>query len=258
MAKKELERALQEPFSPEDVEWRVAQCGYGKSGKPWAKVLAYLTARAVMNRLDDVFGVGGWGVRYEHRDKAVMCTLRVRVGQDWISKSDGAEETHIEAVKGGISSALKRAAVTLGIGRYLYQLDETWAECQQDRPAERGDWKQAKGKDGRTLYWRPPSLPKWALPRPAGKMRSGDNREWTYRRLHALAKQLYSWSHDDVRQFLCDGTEYTSTKQVPIDELQKVIDLWEVELEKGSSSTSSKRAGKVTEESLGDQAAKIF
>ena len=39
---------------------------------------------------------------------------------EWITKSDGADDSNIEGAKGGISDALKRAAVLFGIGRYLY------------------------------------------------------------------------------------------------------------------------------------------
>ena len=38
----------------------------------------------------------------------------------WVTKTDGADDTTIEGAKGGISDALKRAAVQFGIGRYLY------------------------------------------------------------------------------------------------------------------------------------------
>ena len=39
---------------------------------------------------------------------------------EWIGKSDGADDSNIEAAKGGLSAALKRAAVQWGIARYLY------------------------------------------------------------------------------------------------------------------------------------------
>ena len=42
-----------EPFSPEDIEWRIQQSGKTRDGKVWAMVLAYVTNRAIMKRLDD-------------------------------------------------------------------------------------------------------------------------------------------------------------------------------------------------------------
>ena len=50
-----------------------------------------------------------------------MCTLSVKTEDGWISKEDGADDTAIESTKGGISDALKRAAVKWGMGRDLYE-----------------------------------------------------------------------------------------------------------------------------------------
>ena len=49
---------LRDPFAPEDIEWRVQQAGE-KNGRPWARVLAYVTNRAIMERLDEVVGPEG-------------------------------------------------------------------------------------------------------------------------------------------------------------------------------------------------------
>ena len=58
---------------------------------------------------------------------------------------------------------MKRAAVHWGVGRYLYKLDVTFAECTLER--QRGpEWHQAKS--GQTIfYWKTPPLPDWALPK---------------------------------------------------------------------------------------------
>ena len=50
----------------------------------------------------------------------MICNLSCRIEGEWVTKADGADDTNIEAAKGGISDSLKRAAVLLGIGRYLY------------------------------------------------------------------------------------------------------------------------------------------
>ena len=39
-----------EPFSPEDIEWRIQQSGKTRDGKVWAMVLAYVTNRAPKRR----------------------------------------------------------------------------------------------------------------------------------------------------------------------------------------------------------------
>jgi len=161
-------KRLREPFPPEEIEWRVGQSGKTREGRPWAKVLAYLTSRAIMDRLDEVVGPANWRNEFSvppnaEPGKAVLCTIFVRVGEEWISKTDGAENTDFEAVKGGLSDAMKRAAVQWGVGRYLYGLGETWAECSEQSMKGQDGWRYAKTKDG-VFWWKPPELPVWALP----------------------------------------------------------------------------------------------
>lgn len=150
---------LQEPFEPKDIEWRV-QRAMNLQNKQKAVVLAYVTNRAIMNRLDEVFGVGGWRNEYkEWRDKGVLCGISAKIGDEWVTKWDGAEETNIEAVKGGFSGSMKRAAVQWGIGRYLYNLEEHWVDIGEKGQNYINDKKaNVKGK------WDDPALPEWALP----------------------------------------------------------------------------------------------
>ncbi len=156
---------LAEPFDPSDIEWRIGQAGKGKSGKMYAKVLAYLTSRAVMQRLDDVCSPLDWKNEFSPGPSGgIVCCLSIwdEEKQEWIGKCDGADNTDIEAVKGGLSDSLKRAGVLWGIGRYLYNLGETFAECSETKNP---GWNYAKSKDG-MFWWKTPSLPAWALPIP--------------------------------------------------------------------------------------------
>jgi hypothetical protein len=157
-----IRERLAMPFPEKDIEWRIQQAGFS-GDKPWAMVLAYIDARAIMDRLDDVFGIDGWSDEYDHLDGGVMCTLTVRLSErDYISKQDGSPETNMEAFKGGISKALVRTAVKFGIGRYLYNLEVNFANCSV---AKQQGWRKHYDKaSGKTFYWQPPSLPKWALP----------------------------------------------------------------------------------------------
>lgn len=119
---------LSAPFPASAVSWR-AQTLTNDGTK--ALALAYLDARDVMTRLDDVCGPENWQDSFaETPSGRVICTIKIRCGDEWISKSDGSGDTDIEGEKGGISSALKRAAVKWGIGRYLYDVDSPWAECE--------------------------------------------------------------------------------------------------------------------------------
>lgn len=156
-----------EPFAPEDIEWRVQQCGMTGNGKPWAMVLAYVTNRAIMKRLDEVCGKSGWRNEFTAApDSGVMCGISVKVDGEWITKWDAAENTQVEAVKGGMSGAMKRAAVQWGIGRYLYMLEEGFAEVSVEKM---NGWNRAKTKEGKQIFWTPPRLPSWALPTVAEK-----------------------------------------------------------------------------------------
>ena len=79
---KRIEAALQAPFPASDIEWRAQQAGVSANGKPWARVLAYVTNRAIQSRLDEVFGVDGWqNLIREWRDKSTVCGIMVRFGQ---------------------------------------------------------------------------------------------------------------------------------------------------------------------------------
>ncbi|RDA68310.1 recombinase [Hafnia paralvei] len=154
---------LDHPFAPEDIEWRIQQSGKTNAGKIWAMVLCYVTNRAIMKRLDDVCGKAAW--RNEYRDipnnGGVECGISIKIDGEWITKWDAAENTQVESVKGGRSGAMKRAAVQWGIGRYLYNLEEGFAQASAEKIQ---GWNRAKLKDGTQFYWSPPALPSWALP----------------------------------------------------------------------------------------------
>jgi hypothetical protein len=166
MTTEELNSKLIAPLPAHEVEWRMAQTGIKKDGTPWGKVLCYLTNRAVMNRLDSVFGPLGWRNEYRletitHAEKQLtvcLCGISVEVAVDrWVTKWDGAEPTDIETGKGALSDSMKRAAVQWGIGRYLYDLGESWATFTPDglhNAKIEGSWHR----------WSPPTLPDWALP----------------------------------------------------------------------------------------------
>jgi hypothetical protein len=154
-------RALQDHFAADEIEWRVQQAGE-KNGRIWAIAVPYVTNRAIQSRLDEAAGPENW--RNEFRpgpDGGVMCGLSIRVGDEWVTKWDGAENTDVEGVKGGLSGAMKRAAVQWGIGRYLYALDEAFARIH-DNGRFRGKLPERAG--GRAFRWDPPPLPPEVLP----------------------------------------------------------------------------------------------
>ncbi len=131
---------LQAPFPPERISWRV---GSTTQDKKRGMALAYIDARDVMARLDEVCGIGGWQCRYPHANGKTVCEIGIRVRLDdgpdmppkpfhfeWVWKADGAGDTDFEAEKGALSDAFKRAAVRWGIGRYLYDVAAPWVEIE--------------------------------------------------------------------------------------------------------------------------------
>lgn len=163
---------LAEPFEESDIEWRVSRAGTKKGGM-FCLCLAYCTARAIQKRLDEVCGPENWRneamIVNELRPGiiALQVGISIRINGEWITKWDVSEPTQIEPAKGGFSGAMKRAGAQWGIGRYLYLLDETFAEVTENPGSDKG-WIWAKlpeKQGGGAYYWKPPKLPAWAMPK---------------------------------------------------------------------------------------------
>jgi len=149
MDKDKMYARLKAPFKASKVSWRVGSMSYHDQAKKEPKAaiaLAYLDARDVMNRLDEVFGLN-WQCRYSHADKKTVCEIGVLVDDVWIWRANGAGDSDIEAEKGALSDAFKRAAVLFGIGQYLYDLPNEWHEV-----------------DAYKRFKKPPTLPKGFYP----------------------------------------------------------------------------------------------
>lgn len=165
-----LAKELSKPFPLKDIEWRVQRAMRTQRGDK-AIVLPYITNRAIMTRLDEVFGPGNWKNEFtEWRDNGVLCGISAKIDGEWVTKRDGAEETQVEAVKGGFSGSMKRAAVQWGIGRYLYDLEESWVDVKEKGEVYIKSKIKVNGKDEYIQgYWNKPSLPAWAIPSPEGQ-----------------------------------------------------------------------------------------
>lgn len=122
----ELAQRLQAPLDPEAVDFRPQ----GQlNDKGMGRVVAYIDARAVQDRLDEVFGAGGWSFDWQplvidNAVKVVKGTITIA----GVSKSDIGDAGDTEPSKSAVSDALKRAAVQWGIGRYLYGLGTTYVK----------------------------------------------------------------------------------------------------------------------------------
>ena len=121
---------LTDPFPADDVEWKP---GATTRDKKKGLAMAYITARAVQERLDEVFGPGNWKNEFRAGpDGGVICRIYFKNEDgEWVWREDGADNTDVEAVKGGLSNAMKRAGAALGIGRYLYKLPQQWVRLDE-------------------------------------------------------------------------------------------------------------------------------
>lgn len=121
-------------FAPDDIEWKPIAVSK-KTGKGLAA--AYLPNRAIMDRLDEVCGPADWRNEFAAGpDGGVLCGISIHVEREdgtseWVTKWDGAENTEVESVKGGLSSSMKRAAAQWNIGRYLYRLPNQWVPVDE-------------------------------------------------------------------------------------------------------------------------------
>ncbi|MDR3622042.1 MAG: Rad52/Rad22 family DNA repair protein [Paludisphaera borealis] len=111
----EIFAALAAPFSADEVRTR------SQNGRDFQ----YITARMVMNRLDEVLGPVNWWDDYTPIENAIVCRLTVRLPDGTtLTKCDaGGFTTTLDTSdfeKSGFSDAFKRAAVKFGVGRYLY------------------------------------------------------------------------------------------------------------------------------------------
>ena len=137
----ETYRLLSEKFPDEEVKQRPGGGG---------KMLSYIDARSVMNRLDDVVGWDSWHTVDTKMGDTYYCRLTIDVPTDTgtkeVTKTGASGATDIEGEKGGASTAFKRAAVMFGVGRYLYEEAPAKPKLQSptaaSSPAAGGDFGQ--------------------------------------------------------------------------------------------------------------------
>jgi len=126
------------PFAASDVSWKLQLTNKEKTS---GLAVPYLDARAIADRLDAVVGQNRWKDEYKpwhnyvtkkEQKFAQLCTIYIYDEElkEWIGKTDGAEDSDIEPIKGGLSDAFKRAAVRWNIGRYLYRFDPVWVDIE--------------------------------------------------------------------------------------------------------------------------------
>ena len=144
-----VQQRLAEPFDPSEIGWKPQRVSGNR-----AMAAAYISARVVQDRLDEVMGVENWMDDYEIlSDGSVVCRLRLKINGEWVTKSDVGSQSEQpdggDRLKAAFSDALKRSAVKFGIGRVLYRLKQQW--CDYDPQKKQ--------------FVNTPQLPAWALPK---------------------------------------------------------------------------------------------
>src|SRR5690349_887373 len=160
---RQLVAALEEPFDPREIKWRVTNT---TSDRRRGQVIAYADSRAYTDRLNALFTVRGWTREYtvqviqnfERKERGngdgiisgkIVVTCRVTI--DGMGSHSGLGEEWADNENAGTSAeaqAFKRACSCFGLGRYLYDLGGNWVDLDERK---------------QPLSW--PRLPDWALPK---------------------------------------------------------------------------------------------
>lgn len=174
MSIKEIIAQLSQPFDPSDIKWKPQTVDYKAKT---ALAVAHADPRAYIDRLNEVLGPEGWGQEFRFiateapkfikgkkawkapadapipEDKTVpgfkvlaICRLTINgIGvHESTGDSDAADDN---AATSAEAQAFKRACLSFGLGRYLYDLP-----------------KQTVGYDGGQFLYTP-ILPDWAIPK---------------------------------------------------------------------------------------------
>jgi hypothetical protein len=182
---KDLVAALEVPFDPSQIEWRVMNTT--KSQPLRGQVVPYADQRAYTDRLNALFTPAGWTRKYVIHTSAnfertsdqkivakvlVTCELTIfglgshsATGEEWADDPNAG--TSAEA------QAFKRSASCFGLGRYLYYFTGTWVDLdERKRPKsvpQLADWATPAG-------WREGLRPRCvAEVKPSVQSRSANN-----------------------------------------------------------------------------------
>lgn len=141
---KELVSALEVPFDPSQIEWRVMNTTKGRQPAR-GQVVPYADQRAYTDRLNALFTPAGWTRKYVIHTSAnfersgdqkivakvlVTCELTIfgigshsATGEEWADDANAG--TSAEA------QSFKRAASCFGLGRYLYYFTGMWVDLDE-------------------------------------------------------------------------------------------------------------------------------
>lgn len=120
-------------------KWRVQSYSANKAS---AQCVAYIDARDVMDILDEVVGKENWQDDYKLIDGKLLAGIGIKTNKngalEWVWKWDTGTESNMEAEKGQMSDAFKRAGVKWGIGRFLYEKEIVYIDTNEKLIKENG------------------------------------------------------------------------------------------------------------------------
>jgi hypothetical protein len=183
----EIHKELIKPFAPTEIKFRVGRAMMQRdaSGAPYVfcEVFPYVDTRAVMERLDEACGFGGWeeiqpspinfkeykkgygnNPDKEYEKFGFISGLRIKCKEGSVEFFDGSDETDTEAFKGGLSNSFKRVCSKAGIGRYLYKIKGLLAYTSMNQNEYPNKAKLRSDSSDVYYSWMEPQLPIWALP----------------------------------------------------------------------------------------------
>ena len=141
---RDIVAALEVPFDPSQIEWRVTNTTKGQQPAR-GQVVPYADQRAYTDRLNALFTPAGWTRKYTIHTSAnferskdqkiaakvlVTCELTIfgvgshsATGEEWADDDNAG--TAAEA------QAFKRACACFGLGRYLYHFTRVWVDLDE-------------------------------------------------------------------------------------------------------------------------------
>jgi len=141
---KELVAALEVPFDPSQIEWRVMNTTKGQQPAR-GQVVPYADQRAYTDRLNALFTPAGWTRKYTIHTSAnfertsdqkivakvlVTCELTIfGLGSHSATGEEFADDPN--AGTSAEAQAFKRSASCFGLGRYLYYFTGTWVDLDE-------------------------------------------------------------------------------------------------------------------------------
>ena len=134
---------LNVPTPKDEIKYRPGGT-FSSQRKKFARMLAYVDARYIQDKLDQVVGSANWSNAFHRDEKGMLyCTITITFERKdgvvgTISKTDVGTESNVEQQKGEVSDAFKRCAVHFGLARDLYVIPkDPWSMIAELDPTGR-------------------------------------------------------------------------------------------------------------------------